>query len=236
MAEKQRILISGINRGIGRALTMRLLEDGHQVAGLNRRPSSATSFPIGNSESLKLLQGDIRDPGSCSAAIASLMETWDSIDILVNNAGVYPEDPDAVFEDVAKDDFRLAMETNFLGPVNLTRAALPLLRNAPAPKILFMGSGAGSITTKEDSRSYCYGTSKAALHMFARTLGYELKPPVWTVSVLSPGWIRTDMGGPNAELGIEDIIDPLTRTILSLNSTHHGQFINRFGENGHYQW
>ncbi|MCD8533298.1 MAG: SDR family NAD(P)-dependent oxidoreductase [Verrucomicrobia bacterium] len=232
----RRILISGVNRGIGMALKERFLEGGDEVAGIVRTGFHEGGMSGDRKSGCVVLRGDVRDFASCESAAGELGRIWGSIDLLIHNAGVYPEMRESRFIETKRPDFELAMETNFFGAVNLTRAFMGLLEKSACPRIIFLGSGAGSVSSKEDSRSYCYGPSKAAVHMFARTLSYELLPPRWIISVISPGWVRTDMGGQNAMLSLEEVIEPLAQTMLKLEPAQHGQFLNRYGKTGEYAW
>lgn len=232
----RRILISGVNRGIGKGLKGYFLDGGNEVAGVVRSGFRVEGMGRDRNPKYVELPGDVREDGSCQSAAWELERIWGGVDILVHNAGVYPEIRDSRFIETTGTDFALAMETNFLGAVNLTRAMMRLLEKSECPRIVFLGSGVGSVSSKEDSRSYCYGPSKAAVHMFARTLSYELLPPRWIISVVSPGWVRTDMGGENAMLSLDEVIEPLAETILNLQPEQHGLFLNRYGKTGEYAW
>lgn len=226
LASRRNILISGTSRGLGLALAEALTKGGHDVVGISRRPGN----------SFCELNGDLTKPDTLHDCIRQLSSHWTHIDLLIHNAGVYPEEADSRFADLPHNLFKEAFETNVLGTIALTREALPLMEKSSTPRIVVFGSGIGSVENKSDSRSYCYGPSKAALHMWARTLSFELTPPKWIVSVISPGWVRTEMGGPNADLSVDEVIPSLSRTILNLSPDHHGHFINRHGESGDYKW
>lgn len=225
-----KIVISGVSRGLGLAMTQELLNRGHHVAGISRKKISFTS------ERFQLLEADITDERALFTAFKQLNQDWGHADLLIVNAGVYPESGDESFSEIPMEFYRQSIETNFLGSIFTTKASLELLKKSPSPRIVILGSGAGSISTKDDSRRYCYGPSKAALHLWARTLSFEFQPPKWVISIISPGWVRTDMGGKDADLSVDEVLPEMLNTILNLNDSHHGLFLDRFGNSGNYAW
>ena len=107
--------------------------------------------------------------------------------------------------------------TNVLGAIRVTRAMLPLVRKSASPKVVNISSGAGRIGGRDEPGMLAYGTSKAALNFATASIAAELKPGGITVVAMSPGWVKTDMGGPDAKIapaesaaGIAAVIDGLT--------------------------
>jgi NAD(P)-dependent dehydrogenase (short-subunit alcohol dehydrogenase family) len=153
-------------------------------------------------ENLVPVQLDVRDADSVGAAIAGIESGRGSLDVLVNNAGVYGE-PDAAADydlEVAHD----VLETNVFGPWRMIQAALPLLRESASPRIVNVSSGAGQLAEMGGGRT-AYRLSKAALNALTRAVAAD-EPGVFVNSVC-PGWVRTDMGGPNARLSVEEGAD-----------------------------
>lgn len=158
------------------------------------------------------------------------------LDVLVNNAGVFPEEGNESLESLPLECFEEAFAVNVVGVARVTRLFLPLLTRAAHPRVINISSLAGSVSGKEDSRYYCYSASKAALNMLTRTMAAELRPRGVTVVAVTPGWVKTEMGGPNAPLTVEESARSLAATIDRI--THHdaGHFLDRDGQKGVAAW
>jgi NAD(P)-dependent dehydrogenase (short-subunit alcohol dehydrogenase family) len=233
------VVITGSNRGIGLALVKAFLKQDHPVMATCRQPHQATELKElaeADPDHLKIFQMDLEDPAGIESTFYEISTLTDHIDVLVNNAAVFPEEGDEPFEELNLDWFTDAVRVNVTGTARVTRAALPLLRKSARARIVNISSGAGSISDKQDALHYCYGTSKAALNMFTRTLASELKAKGMTVTAISPGWVKTDMGGPNAELTTDQSAAELYQTITSLTLEHSGCFLGRDGSTGGYHW
>ncbi len=196
-------LITGASRGIGREVAITLASEGWSVLSGVREPTSAP--PGTRPETV-----DMADPESIAALAERLHARNQRLDALVNNAGVY-EGP-----------ARLVWGVNVLGPLLLTRALVPLL--APNARVVMVTSGLGRLSAQpaglikrlSDSRLSLddieqlareapggYGESKAALTAMAQLFAEELKARGILVNSISPGWVRTDMGGPSAPRSVE---------------------------------
>lgn len=232
----QTILITGANRGIGLALTAELLKAGHHILAAARHPAKATELAAlraAHKTSLDLLELDVTSDTSVAAAAASLTTP---LDLLVNNAAVFPENGDESIFDMKLEYFRNAFETNVLGVIRVTRAFLPLLEKGINPRIVNISSGAGSVTAKDDNGYYAYAASKAALNMVTRGIAAEFRPRGICVVAMSPGWVKTEMGGPNAPLEPADSARAIARTITTLTIDKTSLFIERTGAEVKYGW
>ena len=129
------------------------------------------------------------------------------------------------FDDVAK-----TLTVNTIGPMRVTRHLLPNLRLGGDKQIVSITSGLGSITNNTGGRFYGYRESKAALNMFNRSLAAELKEDGFTCIVMSPGWVQTDMGGPDANLKPEESITGMRSVIAGLTPGDTGTYWNYDGE------
>jgi NAD(P)-dependent dehydrogenase (short-subunit alcohol dehydrogenase family) len=150
-------------------------------------------------ENLVPLALDVRDPDSVGAAVAGIESGPGALDVLVNNAAIYGDPAGA-----ADADLELAhevFETNVFGPWRLIQAALPLLRRSASPRIVNLSSGAGQLAEMEGGRA-AYRLSKAALNALTKTLAAD--EPEILVNAVSPGWVRTDMGGSSAPRSVEE--------------------------------
>jgi NAD(P)-dependent dehydrogenase (short-subunit alcohol dehydrogenase family) len=158
------------------------------------------------------------------------------LDVLVNNAAVFPEEGDESIFEMKLEHFREAFETNVLGVIRVTRAFVPLLEKGTNPRIVNISSGAGSVTAKDDHGYYAYAASKAALNMVTRGLAAEFRPRGICVVAMTPGWVKTDMGGPNAPLTPEQSARAIARTITTLTMEKTSLFLERTGGEVGYGW
>jgi len=215
------VLITGSNRGIGLALAKEYAARGARVFATCRRPEDThelNAFAQQHPKQASILQLDVTVDESVSVATEALAQQTDSLDILINNAAIYPEPSSEVkLDDLDLQHVRDAFETNVVAIARVTRALLPLVRKANRGRIVNISSGAGRIATKNEPGHYGYGTSKAALNYFTRAMAAEFAPTGLIVVAMSPGWVKTDMGGPQAKIttglsarGIADTVAKLT--------------------------
>jgi NAD(P)-dependent dehydrogenase (short-subunit alcohol dehydrogenase family) len=231
----QTILITGANRGIGLALTAELLKGGHRVLAATRNRRKAADLEKLREEhgrSLEVVEMDVTSDESVKAAAAAA----GALDVLVNNAAVFPEEGDESIFEMKLEHFREAFETNVLGVILVTRAFVPLLEKGNQPRIVNISSGAGSVAAKEDYGYYAYSASKAALNMVTRALAAELRPRGICVVAMTPGWVKTEMGGPNAPLTPEESARAIAKTITTLRMEKTSRFIERTGGEVKYGW
>lgn len=232
-----RVLITGSNKGIGLSLTLAFAHAGWDVIATARksfRPTlknAATRFP-----NIQVVELDVTDEPSIALAAESVTATHPALDVLVNNAAIFPGEGTETLETLDINWFAEAFETNVTGVACVTRAFLPLLRNATHPRIVNISSGAGSISEKDDASYYPYSVSKAALNMLTRIMAQEFMPEGISVTSISPGWVRTDMGGSNAELTPDESAAALFHTICQLTLGHSGKFLDRNGSDSIYGW
>jgi NAD(P)-dependent dehydrogenase (short-subunit alcohol dehydrogenase family) len=235
----QTILITGANRGIGLALTVELLKGGHRVLAATRNPEKAhelSKLREQHESSLEVLKMDVNSEESIEAEVAHAGALTDGLDVLVNNAAVFPEEGDESIFEMKLDHFREAFETNVLGVIRVTRAFVPLLEKGTNPRIVNISSGAGSVAAKNDHRCYAYAASKAALNMVTRAMAAEFRPRGICVVAMTPGWVKTEMGGPNAPLKPEESARAIARTITTLTMEKTSLFIERTGGEVKYGW
>jgi NAD(P)-dependent dehydrogenase (short-subunit alcohol dehydrogenase family) len=220
---KPTVLITGANRGLGLEFARQYAADGWQVIGTARQPAAAAEL---NALDVRVLPLDVTDPESV-AALASALDGH-PIDLLINNAGIFPR-----VDSLSEADFDAVAWTyavNTIGPMRVTRALMPNLKLGEARQVVSITSGLGSIANNTSGRYYGYRESKAALNMFTRTLAAELADDGYTCVVLSPGWVRTDMGGPNANLSPEQSITGMRSVIAKLTPADSGTYWNWNGE------
>ena len=223
------ILITGANRGIGKELALYCAKNNWSTHATFRTSPPATSSEIDYFHMDVTLENQVCD------AMAALKDRMGHLDVLVHNAGVFPEPTDAPFEALKPEWWEQTYQTHVLGAFHVIKAALPLLRKSTSPRIVNLSSGASSITQRS-GRRYAYGASKAALNHLTRGLAQEWEQEGICVVALSPGWVKTDMGGLQAEIEPSQVARDLERTLRQLNSSHSGKFLDRFGKEGVYHW
>jgi len=196
------ILITGADKGLGFSLTKLYLEKGYTVFSglLNSLSDSMLELKNSYGERLNTISLDVSSDASVANSLKELSRLTDSLDILINNAGVHFEKSFAVLEDV---DFQAALDThniNTLGPLRVTKAYIPLVRNGQDKVIVNISSEAGSIGECWREKEFDYCMSKAALNMQSVLLQKYLKGDGIKVLAVHPGWMQTDMGGAEADI------------------------------------
>ena len=217
------VLITGANRGIGLELSRQYSAAGWHVIGTARKPESAPELSALGAEVMQL---DVTDPGSAERLSRELGAR--PVDLVINNAGILPMM--RTLEEIDMEAYERVMDVNALGPVRVTRAVLSNLRAGQLRKIVNITSTLGSIARNTSGSFYGYRESKAALNMFTKSLAADLGPEGFTCIVLHPGWVRTDMGGPNAPTTVQDSVRGIRRVIDGLTTADNGSFFSFEGE------
>ncbi len=216
MVEKKIALVSGANKGLGLETSRQLARQGIFVLMGSRdreRGRSAAEALRGEGLDIDTVPLDVTNPEDIEACAAVVSDRWGRLDILVNNAGtVHAEE--ALFgndtETVSARALRETFDVNFFGLVLLTQKLLPLLKNSPAGRIVNVASILGSLgihSTSPDfdgTKPFAYDVSKTAVNAFTVHLAAALKGTAVKVNSAHPGWVRTDLGGPEAPLGVEE--------------------------------
>jgi NAD(P)-dependent dehydrogenase (short-subunit alcohol dehydrogenase family) len=221
--DRPTVLITGSNRGLGAGLCRTFAARGYRVFAAAR---SAESLPPGTVP----VRLDVDSDESVVRAAAEVSRSTDRLDVLINNAGRYGEKNALPPERVSLDEMRRTFETNVIGPLRVTRAFLPLLRKGSAKRVVQITSQMGSIANNRSGGSYDYRVSKAALNMMNRNLAHDLGREGFVCIALHPGWVRTDMGGPDAPMDVETSAVGMTETILSLTPDRNGAFLRYDGK------
>jgi len=217
VADKRTVLVTGANRGLGLEFARQYAAAGWQVIGTARRPDAATDL---RALEVRVMQLDVTDDTSVDRLVHDLANQ--PIDLLINNAGVAMGGE--TFADTKFDEVERTLAVNTIGPMRVTRALLPNLRRGKAKQIVSITSGLGSIAENEIGRFYGYRESKAALNMFVRSLAANLRDEGFICVVMSPGWVKTDMGGPEAPLAPSESIKGMREVIDRLTTKDTGQF------------
>jgi NAD(P)-dependent dehydrogenase (short-subunit alcohol dehydrogenase family) len=230
------VLITGANRGIGYALTKALVASNFKVLAGCRNTENADGLKKVATSYRDLIQILSVDVSSNESVARAAQEVAGRVDVIVNNAAVMPERGDEKITSFDFDHFRNAFDVNVLGCARVIRSFLPHLRRSNRPRILNLSSGLGSIAERDSSSYYAYAVSKAALNMLTRSLAFELAPEGVTIVAISPGWVRTDMGGNDADISPEESAEAILEAIQQIGPNLNGQFLDRFGRSGKYVW
>jgi len=221
------VLVIGATRGIGLEFVRQYAADGARVIGTFRHAQDSDKL---RELGVRTLHLDALDPDSV-AALGSHLD-GQPIDIALLVAGVYGPDISDLTPP-SREQFDMVMRTNVLTPMQL----IPLLAQnlqAAQGKLAAISSRMGSIGLAADTQNWLYRASKAALNSVVKSASIELGARGVVCMALSPGWVRTDMGGPSAQLDVRDSVTALRRVIAAANRSHNGRFLNYTGEQ--YEW
>ena len=223
------ILITGANRGIGLALTRAFVAHGDQVIAAQRASKVSGELAKLQKESGRVdtLTLDVANEASVTKAAASLKGT--PIDILVNMAAVL--NSYGAVEDGGHDEaaWRDVLMTNVAGSYMVSAHFLPNLKLSKQARLIFITSSMSSLSQAEGG-AYPYRASKAAVNSITRNLALDLKGDGISVAAFDPGWVRTDMGGPNASISAETSAAGLLKRILALSPKTTGAIETYAGE------
>lgn len=214
-------LVTGANRGIGLELVRQLAAAGERVIATSRQPDSAAEL---GRLAARVVALDVALPASIDLLPKHIDEP---IDVLINNAGV--SSTSNALSACTPDEFARVFAINSTGPILVARALIDRLRAGRRKAIVHITSQLGSIANNTGGSSYAYRASKAALNQLNRSLAAELTKEAFTCVAIHPGWVRTDMGGPQAPLTPPQSAEHILRTIAALSPADSGKFLNYDG-------
>jgi len=218
------IVVTGASRGIGRELVHQYIKDGAHVIATCRTAGDADALKdVLKSDSIETPLLDVTDATSVAAFAAGLHDT--SIDVLINNAGVLGEQYS--FGSMNYDAWAQAFAVNTMGPMRVTEALADQL--ADGGKVVTISSQMGSLL-RHTSGSYPYRSTKAAVNKVMQLMAHDLKPRGITCVAMHPGWVQTDMGGPNAAISPQESANGIRTVVAGLTMEDTGSFIQWNGE------
>jgi NAD(P)-dependent dehydrogenase (short-subunit alcohol dehydrogenase family) len=223
----QRILVTGANRGLGLEFTRQLLARGDRVLATCRHPGKAlalTGLAAAHPGHLHVLPLDLDKERSIAELACETGALTDALDVLINNAGVLVsgERYGAIAAKALVDSF----VSNVIGPLLLTQVLSPLLEKAKNAKVMNLSSRLGSLAASSGFGTPSYAISKAALNMATHQLAAALAPRGVSVFCVSPGWVRTDMGGASAPVAAHDAVASLLKVLDAVTVADAGRFID----------
>jgi NAD(P)-dependent dehydrogenase (short-subunit alcohol dehydrogenase family) len=220
------VLITGASRGIGLELTRQFLHSGCNVISTYRTSPSSELSSLSSAGSLTLFDLEVTDSGSIAELANSLANA--GIDILINNAGVIGPDAQAL-ETVELDDWLHTFAVNAISPLLVSRALLGNLKKSSNPRIITISSQMGSLN-RNGTGMYAYRSSKAAVNKVMQVLALELKTLGIIVCPIHPGWVKTDMGGPDADISVSESAAGIVDLVSKLTMKQSGKFFTWQGE------
>ncbi len=218
------VLVTGANRGLGLEFARQYAADGWRVIACCRSPGDAPALKkLGRKVEIHAL--DVASQDSIQHLAKALKGT--PIDVLINNAGLHADRRAFGETDVAL--WKTILAVNTIAPVQVLAALLENVAFSAQKKVVNISSKVGSIGDGPSGGSYAYRTSKTALNMAMVNAAHELRNHGITILLLHPGWVQTDMGGPNATVSIEQSITGMRRVIDKATQAETGHFYDYAG-------
>jgi len=217
------LFVTGANRGVGLALTQQYLEADWQVIATCRNPDNADELNrlASDFDSLSIKPLEVTQAAAIDALVTSL--DGHPIDILINNAGVYGQS-NSYFGNTNTEQWLNALNTNTIAPIKIMEALVDNVAASEKRIIASMGSKMGSMDDNTSGGSYVYRSTKAALNAAMVSAAHDLKPRGITTVILHPGWVRTDMGGPNGEISTAESATLLRNILAKVSLENAGDF------------
>lgn len=219
------ILITGANRGIGLELTRQYAEAGWRVYACCRHPGKGIKLNDLTQEydQISIHKLDVTDHAHIQGLAKELKNQ--PIDILFNNAGVYGQD-DAHFGNTDVDQWLDCFRINSIAPMKMMEAFAANVAQSETKLIATMSSKMGSMADNGSGGSYVYRSSKAAVNAVMKSAAIDLAPQGIKVAILHPGWVLTDMGGPNAEITVQESARNLQGILEGVTMENSGSFFD----------
>jgi NAD(P)-dependent dehydrogenase (short-subunit alcohol dehydrogenase family) len=222
------ILITGANRGIGLELTRQYSEAGWQVLACCRSPDKASELQnMDSKQNIDILSLDLHKHDSIQELASQLKNT--AIDIMINNAGIVGNQ--LTFGDIDHETFSEALKVNTIAPVLVAQSLINQITKGHKKIIVNISSYLASIelNTEDDWAFPIYRISKSALNSATKCMANNLKEKNITVISMDPGWVKTDMGGEDADLTPAESVSGIKKVLEEINLSHTGEFFRYDG-------
>lgn len=224
------LLITGASRGIGLEFCKQYAAAGWRVLACCREPGKADALnklAARHPDLIKVHALDVTDHAQIDQLAHKL--SGESIDLLLNNAGVYPAADRAGFGHTDYAEWMAAFNINTMAPLKMMEAFIEQIARSQLKLIVTITSQMGSVDDNSSGGSYLYRSSKAAANMVVKSLAVDLKGKGITAVAFNPGWVKTDMGGPNAMIPVEQSVSDMRKVIDGLTIGDTGKFIGNDG-------
>ena len=224
------LLITGANRGIGLEFCKQYAAAGWRVFACCREPAKADALErvaAQYPERIAIHALDVADHAQIERLARTL--SGETIDLLINNAGIYPAADRHGFGHTDYAAWMTAFNINTMAPLKMVEAFIGQIARSRLKRIVTLTSQMGSVDDNSSGGSYLYRSSKAAANMVVKSLAVDLQGQGITVVALHPGWVKTDMGGPNAMLEVEQSVAGMRKVIDGLTLADTGKFIGNDG-------
>jgi NAD(P)-dependent dehydrogenase (short-subunit alcohol dehydrogenase family) len=221
MTDKKVWLVTGAGRGMGVDIAEAALGAGNALVATGRRPEAVEQALGGAQDDLLVVKLDVTSPADAQAAVQAAVDRFGRIDVLVNNAGNFYA---GFFEEITPEDFRAQIETTLFGPLNVTRAVLPVMRAQRSGVVVAISSTAGIVGFEFNS---AYAASKFGVEGWIESLTPEVAPFGIRTMVVEPGFFRTELLTPEstnyAEPTIDDYAERTEQTVAVWKSMNGQQ-------------
>jgi NAD(P)-dependent dehydrogenase (short-subunit alcohol dehydrogenase family) len=223
-------LITGANRGIGLEFCRQFALDGWHVQACCRNPDQADALnklAARYPEQIKLHALEVTNHAQIEQLARTLSD--ETIDLLINDAGIYPAADKNGFGHTDYAEWMTAFSINTMAPLKMVEAFVKQIARSQLKLIVTITSQMGSIDDNSSGGSYLYRSSKAAANMVVKSLAVDLKEKGVISVAFNPGWVKTDMGGPNAMITVEQSVTDMRKVIGGLTPADTGKFIGNDG-------
>ena len=225
------ILITGANRGIGLELARQYALDGWRVFACCRHPEKSDALnklAAQHPELIKVHALNVADHAQIERLGHAL--AGEAVDVLINNAGIYPKSDTGGFGRTDYKEWVTAFNINAMAPLKMVETLIKQIVRGKQKIIVTITSQMGSVADNSSGGNYLYRSSKAAANMVVKSLAVDLKDKGITAVAFNPGWVKTDMGGPNAMITVEQSVTGMRQVISSLGLANSGEFLGYDGQ------